>query len=474
MSQLDPKIIQGGMGAGISSWLLAKEVARAGQLGVVSGTCLDSILIRKLQNGDDRDSLQRAMNAFPIQEMVQKIDQRYFSSSSETLKRYQRSSMLTAKPSTRLQELLMVSNFVEVFLAKEGHSGLVGINYLEKIQMATLPSIYGAMLAGVDYILMGAGIPKEIPGVIDKLSRHENVELKLQVEGASVQDHFSTVFSPAKMTQEKLSSSLKRPKFLAIVSSSTLALTLARKSTGKIDGFVVEGASAGGHNAPPRGTLQLNKLGEPIYGPRDDANLEIIRQIGLPFWLAGSYGNPEGLQKALALGATGIQVGTPFALCKESGLSQDLKTYLLTQAKHDRVDVFTDPVASPTGFPFKIAKIPGTISESEIYQERPRKCDLGYLRKPYKKEDGTLGYRCPAEPVKDYVAKGGKIEDTHGRKCLCNALLANIDLAQYQKNDYHEKPLVTIGENIHEVTQFMKDGDLFYSANDVIQTLLNR
>jgi nitronate monooxygenase len=58
-----------------------------------------------------------------------------------------------------LVELRVVANFVEVFLAREGHDGLVGINYLEKIQIPHLSSIYGAMLAGVDYVLMGAGIP---------------------------------------------------------------------------------------------------------------------------------------------------------------------------------------------------------------------------------------------------------------------------------------------------------------------------
>lgn len=40
---------------------------------------------------------------------------------------------------------------------------MVGLNLLEKIQIPTLPSLYGAMLAGVDYILMGAGFPDAFP-----------------------------------------------------------------------------------------------------------------------------------------------------------------------------------------------------------------------------------------------------------------------------------------------------------------------
>ena len=60
----------------------------------------------------------------------------------------------------------MVANFVEVYLASEGHDGMVGINYLEKTQLATPYAIYGAMLAGVDFVLMGAGLPREIPAAV--------------------------------------------------------------------------------------------------------------------------------------------------------------------------------------------------------------------------------------------------------------------------------------------------------------------
>ena len=57
-----------------------------------------------------------------------------------------------------LDELCIVSNFVEVFLAREGHSHPVGINYLEKIQLPHLPSLYGAMLAGVAQVIAGVAL----------------------------------------------------------------------------------------------------------------------------------------------------------------------------------------------------------------------------------------------------------------------------------------------------------------------------
>ncbi|MEE9233411.1 MAG: nitronate monooxygenase, partial [Nitrospirales bacterium] len=387
-----PVVIQGGMGAGVSGWLLANAVSKLGQLGVVSGTALDLILSRRLQLGDPGGHMRRALNNFPIPEMAQRVTEKYFipggKKSTDAFKGIQ---MFSMNPSVALQELNVVANFVEVFLAKEGHNGKVGINYLEKIQLPNLPSIYGAMLAGVDYVLMGAGIPREIPGILDKLANHKNVSMMINVSGATRDDNFKVTFYPEKIFGKVLDS-LKRPRFLAIIASSVLAVTLARKSTGKVDGFIIEGPTAGGHNASPRGELKLNKKGEPIYGAKDEVDLSKIKGLGLPFWLAGSFGTSEKFKEALELGAAGVQVGTAFAFCKESGLSEDIKESIIKKVLNNEAEVYTDPKASPTGFPFKIVKLEGSNSEKEVYEARQRGCDLGYLRQVYKKEDGSLGY----------------------------------------------------------------------------------
>jgi nitronate monooxygenase len=265
---------------------------------------------------------------------------------------------------------------------------------------------------------------------------------------------------------------LKRPKFLAIISSATLAMTLARKSSGKVDGFIIEGPSAGGHNAPPRGPLACNDRGEPIYGDRDVPDLERIRDLGLPFWMAGSYAGSGKLAEALSLGAAGIQVGTAFAFCDESGLDPQLKRRVIEQALSGTVDVVCDPVASPTGFPFKVVQLDGTLSDARTYGQRERKCDLGYLRSAYHKPDGITGYRCSAEPVRHYLVKGGDVADTGGRKCLCNGLLAAIGLGQTQDGGYLEPPLLTAGESVAEIGQFLSGSRRSYAAADVVQHLL--
>jgi NAD(P)H-dependent flavin oxidoreductase YrpB (nitropropane dioxygenase family) len=135
-------------------------------------------------------------------------------------------------------------------------------------------------------------------------------------------------------------------------------------------------------------------------------------------------------------------------------------------------DVFTDPAASPTSFPFKVATLPETLSEPSLYSERTRACDLGYLRRAYRKEDGTLGYRCPAEPVADYIRKGGQPEDTIGRKCLCNSLMANIGLGQVRKDGYEEPPLLTAGDDLGCIMPHIAGGNLEYHAKDVIELLM--
>jgi nitronate monooxygenase len=240
-----------------------------------------------------------------------------------------------------------------------------------------------------------------------------------------------------------------------------------------VDGFVYESPTAGGHNAPPRGKLQLNAVGEPIYGERDRVDIAALRELGVPFWMAGGYGNAEKVREAIELGAAGVQVGTAFAFSRESGLRPDLKKRLMAQAMTGSGVVFTDPLASPTGFPFKVALLSGSYSDAEVATARTRVCDLGYLREPYATPAGSIGYRCAAEPVDNYVAKGGKIEETVGRKCLCNALLSNIGHAQSRKDASMEPALVTVGDDLNSVAQFLKPGRESYGAADVVASLLS-
>ncbi len=465
-------IIQGGMGVGISNWTLANAVSRLGQLGVVSGTVLDVMLSRRLQDGDEGGHMRRALSHFPFPAMAQRVLERHFVEGGRPADApYKALPMYSRTGSAReLMELCIAGNFVEVFLAREGHGGPVGINYLEKIQLPILPSIYGAMLAGVAVVIMGAGIPIRIPGVLDAFARQAAAEYPLTVTGSVPGEDTQMRFDPADWN-EGATPELQRPAFLPIISSNSLAHTLSRKANGRIDGFIVEAPTAGGHNAPPRGNPPLSAEGMPVYGARDMVDLAKLRELGLPFWLAGSRGTAEGLREALELGAAGIQVGTAFAYCNESGLEPSTRARVLRLAAAGGARVFTDPVASPTGFPFKVVQLEGTLSSEAEYLARTRICDLGYLREPYRKEDGSIGYRCASEPIHHFVAKGGLEEGALGRKCLCNALMADVGMPQIRKG-IAEKTLVTSGDDVADIARFLRPGAESYSAADVIARLL--
>ena len=456
------------MGVAVSNWQLARAVSTRGQLGVVSGTVLDTVFIRRLQDGDIGGHLRRAMKLFPIPGVAEAALHKYFRSAGRLPgERYKLLQMYKLPVSIARQQLTMLANFVEVYLAKEGHSGKVGINLLTKVQLPNLASLYGAMLAKVDYVLMGAGIPREIPGVLDALAEHRPATMKLEVEGLGAGESMSMTLDPQECGIDP-GVSVERPAFLPIVSANSLATTLARKANGTVEGFVVEGPTAGGHNAPPRGEARYNERGEPLYGERDEVNMEKMRELGLPFWLAGGAGSPQHLLDALKVGAAGVQVGTLFAFCDESGLEPTLKQEILDYASCGEVDIVTDPRASPTGYPFKVAR----WGKGTGRPERQRLCDLGYLRVAYKRDDGRIGFRCAAEPVQDYVRKGGAIEDTVDRQCLCNALTANIGQPQLRVSGEEEPPLVTSGDDLKIIADFL-NGRRSYSAGDVIDYLLS-
>ena len=455
-----PRIIQGGMGVAVSNWRLARAVSQTGQLGVVSGTGIDTVMVRRLQDGDVGGQVRRAMEHFPIAGVAEDVLRRFFRAAGRTPGTpYRLLPMYRQRVSTARDMITVLANFVEVFLAKDGHSGSVGINLLTKVQMPTLPSLYGAMLAGVDFVIMGAGIPREIPAVLDGFVDHRPAALRFDVIGG---EPGQLTFDPAEHWHSP-DRTLARPRFIPVISAASLAATLARKANGRVDGFVVEGPTAGGHNAPPRGELHLNERGEPIYGERDVVDLAKMRELGLPFWLAGGAGSPAALQAALAEGAAGIQVGTLFAFCAESGLTPEIKRRVIQAVAGGTASVLTDPRASPTGYPFKIIE---GADAPDAAPFRVRECDLGYLRVAAQGPDGKIVYRCPAEPVDTYVAKGGDESDTIGRRCLCNGLMADVGLPQWRASG-PESELVTSGDDLASIVALAGDNGA-YDAADVL------
>ena len=436
------------MGVGVSSWRLARRVAELGEFGVVSGTGIDTVVVRELQQGDPHGRL-RVLATYPDPEIVAWLTKRFYVEGGlEEGRPYKLLPIHRFKPTLQSQRVLAAATFSEVALAKEGHDGPIGINLLAKLKRYTLPCLYGAILAGVDAVMMGAGIPIEEVEEVRKLAAGQPARLRLDVDTAQAPEGAGPFFydlDPADLVPEPRPRPC--PAFYPVISSDLLAAILVKKlPEGSIAGWIVEGPTAGGHNAPPR-KKGTDADGNPVYTERDVADLDRIAALGLPFYLAGGYGTPEKLREALAAGAAGVQVGSLFSLADESGYPAAEKAALIGGLHRGELAVRTDGHVSGTGFPFKVVEMAGTLGIPENLAGRTRICDLGYLQQAYVDEKGRVQGRCPAEPLADYVRKGGKEEDTHRRACLCNGLMANIGLGQTQKEGREER-LFTAGDDL--------------------------
>jgi NAD(P)H-dependent flavin oxidoreductase YrpB (nitropropane dioxygenase family) len=505
------RLIQGGMGVYVSNWRLARAVAMArpgAAVGTVSGTALDVVYVRLLQLGDPGGHVRRALTALDANfgtDIGQMIFDRYFIAGGKAPDaRYRSAPMhivrsatgMTAFPmpnGNRAQiplqltndvvELLIATGFAEVWLAKTGHDGKVFINFLNKIELPLIYVMYGAMLAGVDGVIVGAGNPDGLAAACSHLANHEVVTKKLSVLYQEAGEEFTLTFDPRQVAGGVFAAKpLQRPAFLAIATLEELVKALAESASEAPDGFIIENHTAGGHNANPVGPEKRDNLGQPVYSEKDDVDLGTIRNVGLPFWLAGGYGSNEGLRAALAAGAMGIQAGSVFALAEESGMRADYRSAILNELRNgtDDAALVRTTIFSPTGFAFKVVQIKDTLSEDDVFTARRRICDIGMLQqrglsKPDDDGARTLFQRCPAGPVDAYLDRRGLKRNTEERRCLCNGLLSCVGLGQVKevRGEFAEEPaIVTLGDHLDGVRRLSRNGQTHYWARDAVADIL--
>jgi NAD(P)H-dependent flavin oxidoreductase YrpB (nitropropane dioxygenase family) len=505
------KLIQGGMGVYVSNWRLAKAVAQGNPgvtAGTISGTGLDVVYVRLLQLGDPGGHVRRALTAFDSKfgcSIGQKIYSRYFIAEGKAPgTKFKFSPMqvvrtgfdgdsipeisqpnvpisLNINPETI--ELVIATAFAEVWLAKEGHQGKVFINLMKKVELPLIFAMYGAMLAGVDAIVVGAGNPDGLAAICSDLANHNRVSFDLPVLYREAGETFQCHFDPHLVADNKFTLvPVDRPAFLAIVSQENLVKALAQSVSEIPDGFIIEHHTAGGHNAGPQGPLKTDSLGQPQYSEMDEPDLKAILDVGIPFWLAGGYGSKEKLTQALQAGAVGVQVGSTFALTEESGMKPVYRTAILNKLKtitDDSALVLTS-LFSPTGFPFKVVQLEGTLSDTGVYASRTRVCDIGLLQQrgiSKSAEDNTrrLFQRCSAAPIEDFIKKRGLPANANDKRCLCNGLLATVGLGQTVKTNgelLEEPAIVTLGNHLDGIRRLSRQGQTTYWVRDVLTDIL--
>lgn len=436
----DGVVVLGGMGVNISSKELAGAVAATGSIATLSETGGAYRLARTLRDGDPGGHIRESLEGFPNQAMVEFVLERYFMEDGAQTKteglRYR------PVPAYRLENqnvrglgvpevemLTVLDAYEQVKTARRiaGDRGIIGMNGLSKIPLPTPAALYGGMMAGLAFTARGAGDPSRVPKLIDELYGQNLVRYPIKVDYS--RDDHGIHFDPTPYGGTDLS----HPELWAIVSTTGGAKALAKAGAQAI---IVESVLAGGHNAPLSGE-------EESFETYTDA-------VDRPLIFAGGVAT-KGLQWAVQRGAIGLQAGSIFAATKESGMSPSDRQKLIIAALNGTLTVRSDRSVSPTGFPFQLAEIPGTMAMDEVFAERGRVCDLSVLSSPYMRADGSIGYRCLGDNETVGEEKFARSEIMRRRigttGCLCNGLFAAADMGQMNPSrGREEKSYITLGQ----------------------------
>jgi enoyl-[acyl-carrier protein] reductase II len=135
---------------------------------------------------------------------------------------------------------------------------------------------------------------------------------------AGVKIVFTSAGNPRKYTP-----AFKERGLTVVHVVATTAQALKCEAAG-CDAVVTEGFEAGGHNGPDElTTLVLTRLS--------------VKKLGIPVIAAGGIVDGHGMAAALALGAAGVQVGSRFAVTRESSAHEGYKQAVVAAGETDTV-----------------------------------------------------------------------------------------------------------------------------------------
>ncbi|HEX9117269.1 MAG TPA: nitronate monooxygenase, partial [Anaerolineae bacterium] len=166
---------------------------------------------------------------------------------------------------------------------------------------------------------------------------------------------------------------------------------------------------------------------------------------------------------------------------EESGMQPEYRQAILREIKNgtDQASLVRTTLFSPTGFPFKVVQLGKTLSDSHVFEDRHRVCDIGLLQqlglgKPSQDGSRMLFQRCPASPTAAYVRERGLESNTGQRRCLCNGLLSCVGLGQTrgQGESQEEPAIITLGNHLEGVRRLSRRGQARYWARDAVADIL--
>lgn len=185
--------------------------------------------------------------------------------------------------------------------------------------------------AGVDMIISGAGLPTALPGIV------KNSKVKIV-----------PIVSSARAT-------------------ALIIKSWAKKYNRVPDAVLFEGPKAGGHLGFKE--EQLEEAQEHFYETIMEIKEELEDLQDCPLIVAGGIYTKEDVQKALAYGADGVQLGTRFVTTEECDVHPNFKQAYLDATEEDMV-----VIKSPVGMPGRAIRTP-FIDRVEDGRIPPEKCN---------------------------------------------------------------------------------------------------
>jgi len=269
-------LVQGGMGVGVSAHCLAGAVAAEGGVGTIS-----SVDLRR----HHADLMARTSGLDPGVAAKQAIDE---------------------------ANLEAISREIAAARAASSGRGLLAINVMRAVS-AYAASVRRALEAGIDAVVVGAGLPLDLPDL--------------------AQDH-------------------PRAALVPILSDARGVQLIVKKWERKKrlpDAIVIEHPRlAGGH----LGAARIADLHDPRFEFENviPASLAFLRAAGIereiPLIAAGGIRSHADIARVQALGAAAVQLGTPFAVTTEGDAHPEFKR-VLAEAQDDEMVEFTSVAGLP-------------------------------------------------------------------------------------------------------------------------------
>lgn len=287
-------IVQGGMGVGVSAHRLAGSVAALGGVGTLS-----SVDLRR----HHPDLMERTTGLGMGQE---------------------------AKDAINAANLVALEREVRAARQRSGGRGLVAMNVMRAVTEYAA-YVKGALEAGIDAIVVGAGLPLDLPDLATEHPRALLVPILSDARGV-------------QLVVRKWERKKRLP-----------------------DAIVIEHPRlAGGH----LGAAKVEDLNDPRFDFERaiPESLEFLRRVGIekhiPLIAAGGIRSHADIRRVQSLGAAGVQLGTPFAVTEEADAHPAFKRVLAEARDEDMVE-FT----SVAGLPARAVATPWLKAYLKIEQK---------------------------------------------------------------------------------------------------------